>query len=199
MLYARWSHQLQRWSDYRSLAGLLAFIAVFLGVLYAQRGATTAYQVHSTIAAVVLPPADSLSSTQDVYAWLAGLLTVRGRRPGWARETLRSSATCIVHAHAPTRCYCRWPMRATVSPLQAVWVDPTCGDGSCEAPFEFAAFSRFGCKADCGRLADIQNLTSAQVDVYWDFSHQAASLPAAVRAARTGARSGGSRRRPCAC
>jgi hypothetical protein len=61
-------------------------------------------------------------------------------------------------------------------------MDPTCGDGVCEAPFEFASFSRFGCKADCGRLSDLQNLTSAQVDVYWDFTHQAGSLPAAVRA-----------------
>lgn len=64
--------------------------------------------------------------------------------------------------------------------LQTVWKDPVCGDGMCEAPFEFASFSRFGCKADCGRLSDIQNLTAAQVDIYWDFTHQAASLPASV-------------------
>ncbi|EFN56533.1 hypothetical protein CHLNCDRAFT_144169 [Chlorella variabilis] len=30
------------------------------------------------------------------------------------------------------------------------WRDPVCGDGACEAPIEFAAFGRFGCKADCG-------------------------------------------------
>lgn len=54
-------------------------------------------------------------------------------------------------------CCVVWPL------LQTVWVDPICGDGTCEAPFEFAAFSRFGCKADCGRLSDIQRLTSAQV------------------------------------
>lgn len=47
--------------------------------------------------------------------------------------------------------------------VQTVWVDPICGDGTCEAPFEFASFSRFGCKADCGRLSDIQKLTNAQV------------------------------------
>lgn len=47
--------------------------------------------------------------------------------------------------------------------LQQSWVDPVCGDGVCEAPFEFAAFGRFGCRADCGRLEDIQNLTVLQV------------------------------------
>lgn len=59
----------------------------------------------------------------------------------------------------------RKPQSSLKHCLQAVWVDPICGDGTCEAPFEFAAFSRFGCKADCGRLSDIQNLTSAQVRV----------------------------------
>lgn len=37
--------QVQRWADYRSLFSLMAFTAVFLGVLYAQRGATVGYQV----------------------------------------------------------------------------------------------------------------------------------------------------------
>eukprot|EP00879_Flechtneria_rotunda_P032401 GHRR01035602.1.p1 GENE.GHRR01035602.1~~GHRR01035602.1.p1 ORF type:complete len:274 (+),score=60.02 GHRR01035602.1:334-1155(+) len=135
VIFDKWQLQLQRWADYQSLFGLMAFIAVFLGVLYAQRGATTAYQVHSTIASIVVPGGTMLHSTDDIYSWLNGL-------------------------------------------MQSVWVDPTCGDGICEAPFEFAAFSRFGCKADCGQLSEIQNLTSAQVDVYWDFSHQEASLPA---------------------
>ncbi|WIA39913.1 hypothetical protein OEZ86_013355 [Tetradesmus obliquus] len=134
-IHAKWQAQLEKWADYRSLFGLIAFITVFLGVLYAQRGATIAYSVHSTIASVVLPGSDTLQSTDDVYSWLQNL-------------------------------------------LQNVWKDPNCGDGICEAPFEFAAFSRFGCKADCGRLSDIQNLTSGQVDIYWDFSHQASSLPA---------------------
>lgn len=54
----------------------MAFIAVFLGVLYAQRGATIAYQVHSTIASVVVPGNTVLQSTDDVYTWLQGLLAV---------------------------------------------------------------------------------------------------------------------------
>jgi hypothetical protein len=64
--------------------------------------------------------------------------------------------------------------------MQAVWVDPVCGDGICEAPWEFASYSTFGCRADCGRLQDIQNLTKLQIDMYWDFSHPVGSIPASV-------------------
>lgn len=47
--------------------------------------------------------------------------------------------------------------------LTSLWVDPTCGDGICEQPFEFASYGRFGCRADCGRLSEVQRLTSIQV------------------------------------
>lgn len=78
-IYHKWQRQVQRWADYRSLFSLMAFIAVFLGVLYAQRGATVGYQVHSTIASVVMPGSSSLQSTTDVYSWLQNLLQVRAR------------------------------------------------------------------------------------------------------------------------
>ncbi|KAL3141617.1 hypothetical protein ABBQ32_004857 [Trebouxia sp. C0010 RCD-2024] len=35
--------------------------------------------------------------------------------------------------------------------LTPTWVDPVCGDGNCEYPYEFPAWGRFGCKADCGQ------------------------------------------------
>ncbi|CAI6004773.1 unnamed protein product, partial [Closterium sp. NIES-65] len=41
--------------------------------------------------------------------------------------------------------------------VQTLWADPTCGDGSCDRPFQFPAFGRFGCEADCGTFP---NLTS---------------------------------------
>lgn len=34
--------------------------------------------------------------------------------------------------------------------LLPIWKDPVCGDGNCEWPWEFPAWGRFGCKADCG-------------------------------------------------
>ena len=30
--------------------------------------------------------------------------------------------------------------------LTPTWVDPVCGDGNCEYPWEFPAWGRFGCK-----------------------------------------------------
>ncbi|CAI5951945.1 unnamed protein product [Closterium sp. NIES-64] len=44
--------------------------------------------------------------------------------------------------------------------VQSLWMDPTCGDGSCHRPFQFPAFGRFGCEADCGTFP---NLTSVVV------------------------------------
>ncbi|CAI7792479.1 unnamed protein product [Closterium sp. NIES-53] len=44
--------------------------------------------------------------------------------------------------------------------VQSLWADPTCGDGSCDRPFQFPAFGRFGCEADCGTFP---NLTTVVV------------------------------------
>ncbi|GJP79153.1 hypothetical protein CLOP_g9398 [Closterium sp. NIES-67] len=44
--------------------------------------------------------------------------------------------------------------------IQTLWADFTCGDGTCQRPFQFPAFGRFGCKADCGTFP---NLTSVVV------------------------------------
>ncbi|CAI5497360.1 unnamed protein product, partial [Closterium sp. Naga37s-1] len=41
--------------------------------------------------------------------------------------------------------------------LQTLWADFTCGDGTCNRPFQYPAFGRFGCEADCGSFP---NLTS---------------------------------------
>jgi hypothetical protein len=62
--------------------------------------------------------------------------------------------------------------------MQTVWQDPVCGDGLCESPFEFASYGRFGCRADCGKLSEVQNLTTVQIDVYYDFTHPVGSIPA---------------------
>ena len=63
--------------------------------------------------------------------------------------------------------------------MQNTWVDPACGDGLCESPFEFASYGRFGCRADCGRLADtVDNLTTIQIDLAYNFEHPAGSIPA---------------------
>ena len=61
--------------------------------------------------------------------------------------------------------------------MQKTWVDPACGDGLCESPFEFPSYGRFGCRADCGRLAEsATNLSTIQVDLTYNFNHPAGSL-----------------------
>ena len=75
-LYVRYQKQLQRWRDYRNLFVFLAFVALFLAVLYEQRQANISYKVHATLTDVLVPESDVLGSTDDVYGWLRDLLTV---------------------------------------------------------------------------------------------------------------------------
>ncbi|CAI5983999.1 unnamed protein product, partial [Closterium sp. NIES-65] len=51
--------------------------------------------------------------------------------------------------------------------IQQFWQDPPCGDGTCDQPFEFPAFGRFGCEADCGTFP---NLTSVSIHFTTSFS-----------------------------
>lgn len=62
--------------------------------------------------------------------------------------------------------------------ITSVWVDPVCGDGVCESPWEFASYSSFGCQADCGKLQNVENLTQVQIDLKWNFGHPLGSVPA---------------------
>ncbi|GAB4818341.1 hypothetical protein N2152v2_005387 [Parachlorella kessleri] len=39
-----------------------------------------------------------------------------------------------------------------------IWRDPQCGDSICDDPFEFPAFGRFGCRADCGAAPNTTHL-----------------------------------------
>ena len=56
------------------------------------------------------------------------------------------------------------------------WVEPQCGDGRCEAPFEFPEYGRFGCKADCNEINSQMNITKIQIDLYYNFSHPKGSV-----------------------
>ena len=38
---------------------------------------------------------------------------------------------------------------------QVVAQGPACGDGSCEPPFEYPGFGRFGCASDCGTFTNV--------------------------------------------
>ena len=55
-----------------------------------------------------------------------------------------------------------------------IWQDPTCGDGKCEWPWEFPAFGRFGCRADCG---EEKNTTRIMVQIKANFAGQISPSP----------------------
>eukprot|EP00271_Cylindrocystis_brebissonii_P009571 TRINITY_DN2455_c0_g1_i1.p1 TRINITY_DN2455_c0_g1~~TRINITY_DN2455_c0_g1_i1.p1 ORF type:complete len:1223 (-),score=139.73 TRINITY_DN2455_c0_g1_i1:88-3756(-) len=55
--------------------------------------------------------------------------------------------------------------------IQTIWANPPCGDGVCATPAEYPSFGRFGCRADCGVLA---NLTSISVILSNEFSTEVA-------------------------
>lgn len=196
-IHAKWRAQSERAIAYRRLFALTAFLALMLGVLFSQRGAANAFRVHETLESVLAPPPNGVQSAEGVYEWLGGVLQVRGEgRPCWCRTL--TLAPALVPApeprteawQQPVRIITGWtthakrhPHRLPTTAPQAVWKDPVCGDGLCETPFEFASYGRFGCRADCGALIDLQRLTSLDIDLYYNFDHQAGSLPAAVSAA----------------
>lgn len=66
--------------------------------------------------------------------------------------------------------------------VSKIWVNPVCGDGLCEEPWEFPQYADFGCRADCGDLPSRFNLTTLQLDLEWDFTHIAGSDSLRARA-----------------
>jgi hypothetical protein len=58
--------------------------------------------------------------------------------------------------------------------VRPVFTDPVCGDGQCEAPWEFPAWGPFGCRADCGVQP---NVTHVLVAVTGDFVGHATLSP----------------------
>lgn len=63
--------------------------------------------------------------------------------------------------------------------LDNTWSDPVCGDGTCEFPYEFPSYGRFGCQADCGRLATTEpDAAQLRIEIYADFTHYSSSLSA---------------------
>jgi hypothetical protein len=91
-IYIKWRAQAKRVRDYRRLFALIAFIGLLLGVLHAQRGAATAFRVHSTLSSVVGLDgnAATMQSSDGIYDWLGGVLTV-GWRPKVSGSVTRAA------------------------------------------------------------------------------------------------------------
>uniref|UniRef100_A0A7S3R7G2 Uncharacterized protein n=1 Tax=Dunaliella tertiolecta TaxID=3047 RepID=A0A7S3R7G2_DUNTE len=66
--------------------------------------------------------------------------------------------------------------------LLPIWQDPVCGDGTCQQPWEFPAWGRFGCRADCGVNL---NTTTISLSINADFTrHPSISARTLMSAAR---------------
>lgn len=85
--------------------------------------------------------------------------------------TLQRDATAAQHVHStivqavqPGELHSRAEVLEYLeSQVALYWRSATCGDGLCEAPFEFASYGRFGCSVDCGFLHETVDTQSIQV------------------------------------
>lgn len=130
--------------------------------------------MHSTLAAGLLPSGD-VSSVDDVYAWLRGLLETVWRDPVCGDGVCESPFEYAQYGEG------RWRLGVWQVTRQPSATDlgllPYHATRLLLAP---PHAGRFGCRADCGRLQDIQNLTAIRIDLAYDFSHPSGSIPATV-------------------
>uniref|UniRef100_A0A7S1TZS8 LNR domain-containing protein n=1 Tax=Phaeomonas parva TaxID=124430 RepID=A0A7S1TZS8_9STRA len=92
----------------------------------------------------------------------------------------------IVDAEGPLRSALNLPEESLVDKsgvyewfnetLLSTWENPICGDKSCNAPYEYAAFWNFGCMADCGGVAD-------QMSAIFEFTTEKTLWSANIKAA----------------
>lgn len=83
-LYLRYLKQQERYRGYRNLFVFLGFMALFLAILFTQRQANAAHQVHRTLNAVLVPSniqghIKVMGSVNELYLWLARMLGVSCR------------------------------------------------------------------------------------------------------------------------
>lgn len=83
-----------------------------------------------------------------------------------------------MRAHAPVRPQVLAYLGNRV--VRPAWTDPACGDGRCEAPWEFPAWGPFGCCPDCGQHPNTSRLL---VSVSGDFVGHASLSPQALMGA----------------
>ncbi|CAI5516638.1 unnamed protein product [Closterium sp. Naga37s-1] len=132
----------QRVQYYRDLGGFVVLMALFITILYLQADSSRSYEI-TAAHAVLFPPSSSLTLRPAC---------VSPRPP--REQGMRQDASNTFNG--PDDFY-SW---LNTSIVQSLWADLTCGDGTCHHPFQFPAFGRFGCQADCGTFP---NLTSVVV------------------------------------
>ncbi|CAI5484985.1 unnamed protein product [Closterium sp. Yama58-4] len=146
----------QRVQHYRDLGGFVVLMALFITILYLQADSSRSYEI-TAAHAVLFPPgmrqdaSNTFNGPDDFYNWLNTSIVQAAHS---SARALHSTPLFIAPPFSPP-------------PLQSLWTDPVCGDGSCERPFQYPAFGRFGCEADCGTFPNLTSIVvrfSSQLD-----------------------------------
>ncbi|CAI5516020.1 unnamed protein product, partial [Closterium sp. Naga37s-1] len=154
----------QRVQHYRDLGGFVVLMALFITILYLQADSSRSYQI-TAAHAVLFPPGSSSHPCSH---------------PSPPRRSFASShPPPCVHLSPPREQGMRQDASNTfngpddfyswlnTSIVQSLWTDPACGTGSCDRPFQYPAFGRFGCEADCGIFPNLTSIVirlSSQLD-----------------------------------
>ncbi|CAI5990880.1 unnamed protein product [Closterium sp. NIES-64] len=172
---------------YRALGGFVLLMALFVAMVYLQADSSHTFQV--TSAHSVLIPTVSPHALPPHLLMTPLFLPVEA---GWTITGYTLSALLHASTSHPASCFVAL-LRCIPHPAQnfapdssnrfagagefyswlnnsifrQFWQDPPCGDGTCDQPFEFPAFGRFGCEADCGTFP---NLTSVSIHFTTSFS-----------------------------
>ncbi|CAI5535825.1 unnamed protein product [Closterium sp. Naga37s-1] len=158
----------QRVQHYRDLGGFTLLMALFTTILYLQADSSCSYEItaaHSVLFPPVCspppPPPHSLPSStapcSNPPACLSSCFPLLVSLPlGMSQDASNTFA-------GPADFY-DW-LNTTI--VQTLWADLPCGDGTCDRPFQFPAFGRFGCHADCGTFPNLTSVIitfSSQLD-----------------------------------
>ena len=209
--YVKWR---QRNASYSRLLAFLSFIALLLGVLFLQRGSHTSFEVRRVAARLPRQPSRPRRLPDAPPCAPLRRCTARWRRSCCRPATLPRWTTCTPGCAACWRRCGATPCAATACARAPLSTPSTVRGGAwrlhegqqgpadaappaawCACPCACRELSprlpppagRFGCRADCGRLQDIQNLTAIRIDLAYDFSHPSASIPATVGSGGGGA------------
>ncbi|CAI5951937.1 unnamed protein product [Closterium sp. NIES-64] len=174
----------QRVQHYRDLGGFVVLMALFITILYLQADSSRSYKITAAhavlfppvcskmphafllLASVLYPPdsSNTFSGPGDFYRWLNTSIVQVRLAPSPARLCIIAPPALAVSRTCAARPLLTVPP-LPLPPLQTLWADPTCGDGSCDRPFQFPAFGRFGCQADCGTYESFQPFPRGESEV----------------------------------
>ncbi|CAI7737986.1 unnamed protein product [Closterium sp. NIES-54] len=163
----------QRVQHYRDLGGFVVLMALFITILYLQADSSISHEITSAHAVLYPPHHSGAFSYPPLHLCLIAphalgacfVLHTHAYLPP-THAASQPSLVCIKARTLIGPCAPHCPP-LSLPPLQKPWADPTCGSGTCDRPFQYPAFGRFGCEADCGTFPNLTSVVirlSSQLD-----------------------------------